>query len=57
MKLLSVTAILAFLFSVSACKKKEPPPPPAPVEVAAPVVEVVTPGMEAENPAEKEGQP
>lgn len=39
------------------CKKEVPPPPPAPVEVVAPVAPPVVPGMETENPAEKEGKP
>jgi hypothetical protein len=39
--------------------KKEQAAAPAPVvqEVAAPVEAPVQPGMEAQNPAEKEGQP
>lgn len=38
-------------------KKEAPPPPPSQNQVAAPAAAPVPPGMEAENPAEKEGQP
>lgn len=46
--------MLAFL---GGCKKEKAAPPPAPVQVVAPVAAPVQPGMESENPAEKEGQP
>ncbi|MCG3203851.1 MAG: hypothetical protein KCHDKBKB_00528 [Elusimicrobia bacterium] len=42
---------------LSACKKEKVAQAPAPVEVAPPVATPVVPGMEHENPAEKEGMP
>lgn len=57
MKLRDILAFGLTGFSLVACKKEQPAPPPPPVEVAAPVQQQVVPGMEAENPAEKEGRP
>lgn len=49
---------LLFFTGFAGCKKKEvAAPAPVVQAVAAPVAPVVEPGMEAENPAEKEGQP
>lgn len=46
-----------FLLSLAGCKKEDSAPPPVVTEVTAPVKAVVAPGMELENPAEKEGRP
>lgn len=52
--LLALTALGVF----AGCKKQEAAAPPPVIQaVVAPEAPVVQPGMEAENPAEKEGQP